>query len=443
MNKLWLIIKREYLVRVRKKSFLLITLLTPIAMGVLIAFSAYMASEGTKTSKKVLVKDDSHIFEKYKNESEKHEFTFSNDGLENLKTSYSEKGHDILIHIPAFKDSTLQEQNVSFYSEEKLGLAVLTNIERQIEKSYKNYKIDISDIDKKVYESFDTDVNLDNGAMDSEDSTNDKTGKLTVIIGTMLGGIMGFLMYMVIFIYGGMVMRSVMEEKINRIVEVMISSVKPFQLMLGKILGVGGVGLTQLFIWMILIPLIIIGVQSYFGGSQDPQDLQQLSQQMNGMNQDLGDFDINSIVGALKDLNWFLIIPVFVIFFFGGYFIYASLFAAIGSAIGDDMGEGQQLMLPIVVPVILAFVMLQPVLADPNSTMAIFGSLFPLFSPIIMPARLAFDPPMWQVILSIVILISSSIFMAWLSGRIYRVGILMYGKKVNFRTITKWLFYKQ
>ena len=253
-----------------------------------------------------------------------------------------------------------------------------------------------------------------------------------------MGGIMGFLMYMVIFIFGNMVMRSVMEEKINRIVEVMISSVKPFQLMLGKVIGVGGVGLTQLLIWMILIPVIILLAGAFVN---DPGQAQQMAESMWPGMQDTANAQISMVLKEFGSLNWWLILPSFVIFFLGGYFIYSSLFAAIGSAIGDDLGESQGLMMPIIIPVIFALMIMMSSLENPNSGMAVFGSIFPLFSPIVMPARLAFDPPLWQVLVSLGLLIITSLFFIWVSGRIYRIGILMYGKRLTFREIWKWLLH--
>jgi ABC-2 type transport system permease protein len=292
------------------------------------------------------------------------------------------------------------------------------------------------------------DIDLENGAAGKEEmaegksSSEDTSTKLSILIGTLLGGLMGFIMYMVIFIYGSMVMRSVMEEKINRIVEVIISSVKPTQLMLGKVLGVGGVGLTQLAMWLILIPMVIMSTGLLVGGGIDPAQLQEMSNQANVNAEELNKFEFGNVLRELGNMNWGLIIPVFILFFFGGYFIYSSLFAAVGSAMGDDMGEGQQLMLPIMLPVILGFIMLQGTLQNPNGGMAVFGSLFPLTSPIIMPSRLAFDPPLWQVGLSIILLVLSCWFFAWLAGRIYRVGILMYGKKITFKELGKWIMYK-
>lgn len=279
--------------------------------------------------------------------------------------------------------------------------------------------------------------------MDPNDlSSSAATGKLNIIIGTALGGIMGFLMYMVIFIYGSMVMRSVMEEKLSRIVEVMVSSVRPIQLMMGKLIGVGGVGLTQLAIWAVLIPILLLVVTAFLPGA-DPSQLSDM-QNMSQIDQESFDgFSGQQIIAAIFNVKWWLILPVFILFFLGGYFIYSSLFAAMGSAINEDMGEGQQLMLPIVLVVLIAFYMLFPVLSNPNGNLAVFASLFPLFSPIIMPARLAFDPPWWQIVLSILLMLGTVWFFIWLTSRIYRVGILMYGKKATIREMIKWLRYSE
>lgn len=448
MDKLWLIVKREYLVRVKKKSFIITTLLTPIGIGLLIILSAFLAAKGGQSSKRVLVKDDTEIFSKSNPESKLFSYDFSKAPLERLKEDYKEQEYDLLVHIPEFAELTETKHTINYYSQEKLSMSVIEGIEYKVGAAFKEYKIAQSGIDRDVYDSFKMDINMENAAAnespeDGKKSGEDTSSKLSIIIGTILGGIMGFIMYLVIFIYGSMVMRSVLEEKINRIVEVIISSVRPTQLMLGKVLGVGGVGLTQLAIWLVLIPMVTIGAGLIVGGSADPAALQEMSNQAANMpTQDLNDFEFGNIVRELSNMNWWLIVPVFVIFFFGGYFIYSSLFAAVGSAMGDDMGEGQQLMLPIMLPVILAFIMMQGTLQNPNGGMAIFGSLFPLTSPIIMPSRLAFDPPLWQVFASIIILIASCWFFAWLAGRIYRVGILMYGKKITFKEIGKWIMYK-
>ena len=448
MNKLWLIIKREYLVRVKKKSFIITTLLTPLGIGLLVVLSAYLTAKGGQASKKVLVKDDSGVFSEAKIESKLYTYDFSKDPLEKLKEDYKIQTYDLLVYIPPFEDLTKTKHSVEYYSQEKLSIATIESIETKIGSAFKEYKITQSGIDRNIYDSFRMDIDLENGAAGKEEmaegksSSEDTSTKLSILIGTLLGGLMGFIMYMVIFIYGSMVMRSVMEEKINRIVEVIISSVKPTQLMLGKVLGVGGVGLTQLAMWLILIPMVIMGTGLLVGGGIDPAQIQEMSNQANVNAEELNKFEFGNVLRELGNMNWGLIIPVFILFFFGGYFIYSSLFAAVGSAMGDDMGEGQQLMLPIMLPVILGFIMLQGTLQNPNGGMAVFGSLFPLTSPIIMPSRLAFDPPLWQVGLSIILLVLSCWFFAWLAGRIYRVGVLMYGKKITFKELGKWIMYK-
>ena len=264
----------------------------------------------------------------------------------------------------------------------------------------------------------------------------DKT-KYTSGIAAVLGGAMGLIMYLVIFIYGSMVMKSVMEEKTNRIVEVMISTVKPFELMLGKILGVGGVGLTQLAIWSILLPMIQVLITFIWG--VDTSQVSAMGDDMAIDQEGITD-NISMIFNEILSQNWWSIVPLFIFYFIGGYLLYASMFAAIGSAIGDDMGEAQTLTLPISVPAMIAFYMVFPVVQSPNSSLAIFASIFPLFSPIVMPARLAFDPPMWQIIVSIVCLLGTCLLFTWIAGRIYRIGILMYGKKASFKDLGRWFF---
>lgn len=438
MNKLLLILKREYLIRVKKKMFIVTTLLTPLGIGLLGLISGYLASTGGNTSQIVMMKDDANILKDRIKSNETMTFNFSQNHIDSLKNTYEGDGANILVH---FKAEDMDNPKPLYFSNEKLGIATLERIESRIGEAVKDYKIDQSGIDRGVYDNLKTKISLENGAKDTSDK-GDTSSKLSIVVGTILGGFMAFMMYFVIFIYGGLVMRSVMEEKVNRIVEVMISSVKPFQLMMGKILGVGLVGLTQLGIWMLLIPLVLMAVQFVFGGPADA-NFADMTETMNGVPQEaIDDFNVQQIIMEFMNLNWGFILPVFIIFFFGGYFIYSAMFAAIGSATGDDLGESQQLMIPVTIPIILALFIAQAAIQDPNSTLSVFGSMFPLFSPIIMPVRLAFDPPLWQVALSILILIGSCIFFAWLAGRIYRTGILLYGKKVSFKELAKWMFYK-
>lgn len=441
MNKLLIILKREYLTRVRKKSFILVTLLTPLGIGLIAFISGYFASKAGKSEKTILVKDDSRILNEENLSSTYMDFTFSNDDIESLKSTYIEKGYDLLLYLdkkPSMDESRIK---VNYFSKDKLSLPTLESIERRVASAIRTYKIEQSQIDKKLLESLETRVNLENGIASDDTTGGSKASKTSTIISTALSYGMGFLMYMVIFIFGSMVMRSVMEEKINRIVEVIISSVKPFQLMLGKILGVGLVGLTQLGIWIILIIIIMTVMGSYFTpDTVNSPETQKAMEMVQDMNQ--GGNGFSNFLNEFFALNWWLILPSFIIFFLGGFLIYSSMFAAIGSTISDDLGEAQQFMLPIIVPVIIAFVMIPTVFNDPDGPIAIFGSMFPLLSPILMPARLPFDPPVWQVLLSILILIASIIFFIWIAARIYRVGIFMYGKKISWKELSKWLFYK-
>ena len=442
MNKLWLIIQREYLTRVKKKTFILATLLTPLGIGLIMVVSGYFATAG-KGDKNILIKDDTAILAQYLQDSETTKFTYSDKELSEIKENYTKDGFDMVLHVPKIVDLKTQELQADFYTADKPSLMTIESLERRLSKALESYKLDQSPIEKETIEELKLSVTLENAKVKDGDSTGDGSSKMAIAISTGLSYLMGFLMYMVIFIYGSMVMRSVMEEKINRIVEVMISSVKPFYLMMGKIIGVGLVGLTQLVIWLILIA-VMLGVSSTFFGADAAAAAStgQAAEMLEQMKDAGGDNMLAKYLAEIMNLNWWLIIPSFIVYFLGGFFIYSSLFAAVGSAIGDDIGEGQQLTMPIVIPVVLAMVMIPAVFNDPDGPIAIFGSMFPLFSPIIMPARLPFDPPVWQILVSILILLASVGFFAWFAGRIYRVGIFMYGKKVSFKEIGKWLFYK-
>jgi len=432
MNKLWLIIKREYLTRVKKKSFILATILTPLAFGLFFIIVGFIFSYESGEEKRIAISDPSDVLgiSKIAN-NEKVTFSVPEKSLEELKEDLKKDTYDGLIVIPEITNFSKPIIDVNyFYHKDELDIESRTPIIKALQTRFRKYKIKGLNLDEKKAE-----VKLQERSILNEE----KDTSHRAMVGAFIGGAMGFIMYMTVFIYGMMVMRSVMEEKVNRIVEVMISSVKPFQLMMGKIIGVGAVGLTQVAIWGILIPIIAISVQLIFGfdsnnmntemagAEMDPEDTQQM---------------ISQFMAELGAMNWWMIVPLFIFFFLGGYFLYSSLFAAVGSAMGDDLGEGQALTIPITIPVIIAFYIMIVVIKSPNSNLAVWSSIFPLFSPIIMPARLAFDPPMWQVLLSIVVLIGTAIGAVWLSARIYRVGILMYGKKVTFKELAKWMFYR-
>ncbi len=441
MNKLWLIIKREYLTRVKKRSFILATLLTPLAFALLFVVIGFIFAYNSGESLRVAFIDPGHLLAdhaglKSEDDNSLH-FIKSVKPLETLKQEVVEGRYDGILVLPTIRDVYEKRDTLFYYSDQQVSLNVNMAIKQRVSKSVRDYKIRALNLDKNQLEALKSDLVFDPVPISNPEEDD---SSIASIIAAGIGGAMGMIMYFTVFIYGMMVMRSVMEEKTNRIVEVMISSVKPFQLMMGKIIGVGAVGLTQVAIWAVLIPVILTVVQLLFGFNSE--ELQQVPNSASAPDiEELG-IGFMEIVEELKSQNWWMIVPLFVFYFLGGYFLYASLFAAVGSAMGDDLGEGQTLTIPITIPVLIAFYIMFASVQSPHSNMAVWSSIFPLFSPIVMPARLAFDPPVWQVVLSIVVLAVSSVFFVWLSGRIYRVGILMYGKKVSFRELGRWLFYR-
>lgn len=445
MSKLSLIIRREYLTRVRKRSFLLSTFLTPIGFVIFFAVVVLIFSSGSESQRIALLDPDNTLqLEAGKRSLPNNEtvsFIRDETDLKELKQNYESKDYDGILVLPprTASDSIegIRNLSVQYYSKNKLGINTQGFIKKVLKSHLKDLKMEALGIEERLLEKLETEVVLTPntiGAVEEQDQVGNSS---SVILSTALGGIMGFLIYIVIFIYGSMVMRSVMEEKNNRIVEVIISSVKPFQLMLGKIVGVGLVGLTQFAIWLVTFPLLYLLLGLIFGGQL------QEAQQMSGAQGEVDQEQVLQMVQAMEglgDFNYFKIITLFLLFFIAGYLLYASLFAAVGSALGDDLGEGQSLTLPIIIPVIIAFYIAIAVVENPNSSLALWSSQIPLFSPIIMPARLAFDPPWWEIILSLSILYTTCFFFIWLSGRIYRIGILMYGKKVTLREMGRWLF---
>lgn len=437
MDKLWLIIKREYITRVKKRSFILTTLLTPLAFAIFFLVIGLIFSYETDDKQSIAVIDKSDLLNKSFKDEKNLYFKFVDKELNVLKQEWEQNDYTGILVIPPMKEMLSTTHTVYLYADEQIGLDLSDRISDRIASKIRDFKIDRLELDRDALSRLKTKVNIDPEPI--KDNAEDAS-TMTSIIASAIGGIMGIIMYMAMFIYGMMVMRSVMEEKMNRIVEVMISSVKPFQLMMGKILGVGAVGMTQLIIWAILIPLLNIGVSMIF--PLDPSKLN--APGMSDMQIDPDDTAamIGQVMAELSVMNWPLILGLFVLFFLGGYILYSAMFAAVGSAMSDDMGESQALTLPITIPVLIAFYIMIVAVRAPNSSLAVWSSIFPLFSPIVMPARLAFDPPWWQIALSLLCLFITCLFFVWLAGRIYRVGILMYGKKTGFKELAKWIFYK-
>lgn len=441
MNKIWLIIQREYLTRVRSRAFILSTLLTPVAFGAFIGLQALFVTYKGGDAKHVVVLDEGNYIKTGIPDTREVRFSKApaNRNLDSLKNDVRAKKYDGILRLPPLANLSVKKQTLFYYSDDQLSPDIERTLSRKMEEKIRDFKIDSLHLDRKTLEELDTNVSLDPEPIDKEDKN---ASTLTSGVAVGISFFIGILMYIIVLMYGAMVMRSVMEEKTNRIVEVMMSSVRPFQLMLGKIIGSAGVGTTQLILWAILNTLVFIGVSAMVGvdaaATQPGMD-----GVANGVDASQAQELFPKIMDEIARQNWWYIVVVTILFFIGGYFLYASMFAALGSAVGDDMGEGQSLTFPVMLPIIVAFlIMTSVVMRAPNSPLAVFASLFPLFSPIVMPGRLAFDPPVWQVVLSVLILLGTAVFFVWLSGRIYRVGILMYGKKVTTKEIWKWLFYK-
>ncbi len=444
MSKLWLIIKREYSTRVRTRAFILGTILTPLAFGAFFLIQGLMMSYKNDEKRKIIVFDEAGVVKMGTGIADERGLQFSlapeGSNLEALKNEVRAKKYDGVLRLPPLANLSVKKQTVYLYSDEQFNPETEGVIRRRIASKIKEFKIDSLRLDRKSLSDLETEVSLDPEPIDKK---SDDGNAMTSGVAMGISFFMGIAMYMLVLIWGSIVMRSVMEEKMNRIVEVIMSSVKPFDLMLGKIIGSAGVGLTQLVIWAILNTIILFGVQMMFGidtsaaqaggmpGGVPPPGAEEIQDKL------------PMLMNEIMRQNWWYILGFSFLFFLGGYFLYASLFAAVGSAVGDDMGEAQSLTMPITLPIIIAFLLMTTVvMRAPHSPLAVFASIFPLFSPIVMPGRMAFDPPIWQVILSIVVLVGTAIGFVWLSGRIYRVGILMYGKKVTLKELGKWMFYK-
>ena len=440
MNKIWLIIKREYSTRVKNKTFLLTTFLAPL--GIILfggALGLIMSSESDE-KKEIVVIDQSNLLDGEVKATDNITFTFTKDNLATSIEAYKNGTNNGVLEILPLNDPKVSKYYVDFHSDEQLALDESSRLERSISKKVRNYKLRELSISEELLSNLDTDISIQPNMVKSDKKVSSMTSK----VGAILGGVVGYAMFFIILIYGMQVMRSVMEEKISRIVEVIISSVKPFELMMGKVIGVGLVGLTQVSIWLIMTAVMVTVGSSFFGldassmagPGLDPELQAQAEAAMSG-----GD-TAAQILNELSQLNWWKIIPLTLFYFLAGYFAYASLFAAIGSAVGEDINEANSLTMPIMMPLVFAVYIGVKAIESPNSSVAVWGSMIPLLSSIVMPTRLPMDPPMWQIIVSMVSLLAFVVFFTWLAGRIYRVGILMYGKKASFKELAKWIFYK-
>ena len=436
MSNLWLIIKREYITRVRRRSFILATLLTPLGIALFAVVANAVLSYGNDNVQHIAVIDNDNLFKGALPDENGLYFRFVDQPLAQVQEDTGEdKDYAAILIIPEIKNPRSRNFRAQLFSDETLSIDAQERIRSRLKEAVRNYKVDALDIDKQTLASLDTDVTIKVQSLTESADGEVEDRSMASAIGAGIGTAMGFLMYASVFFYGMMVMRSVMEEKTNRIVEVIISSVKPFTLLLGKIIGVGAVGLTQVTAWIIMIPALFFAASLIFGFDAQPPELADTPQ----MNAEEMQSMAEKLVAGLANLNWWIIIPCFILYFLGGYLMYAALFAAVGSAMGDDMGESQTLTIPITIPVILALYIMLAAIQNPNSSLAVWSSIFPLFAPIVMPARLAFDPPLWQILASLLSVFLFSALMVWVAARIYRIGILNYGKKSTLRDMGRWI----
>ncbi len=433
MNKILLIIQREYLSRVKKKSFLIMTIIGPVLMAAMIILPAYISDWSEATEKKVAVLDETGWFlEKFKDHDNiKFYYVFGN--LEEEKQEALSENGNLLLYIP--KTELNIPVNSELYSVIQPGLNVTAYIKSVMKQIVENKKLLASGIDPEVIKSAKVNINL--STIRVEEGGIEKKSNTEVEVG--LAAFAGIMIYFFIFMFGVQVLKGVMEEKSNRIVEVIISSVKPFQLMLGKIIGVAFVGLTQFILWIILT-LIFVGIfqSGIFTDGNSAMDMigQNSDLMKNASSSGVNPAEmVNEIIGGI---NIKVMIFSFIFYFLGGYLLYSSLFAAIGGAIDHDT-DSQQFMLPVSIPLVFAIALSGVILNQPNSSLAIWMSMIPFTSPITMMMRIPFGVPLWQIWTSMGILIVAFIFSTWMAGKIYKTGILMYGQKVSYAIIWKWL----
>jgi ABC-2 type transport system permease protein len=442
MNKILLIAQREFLTRVMKRTFLLSTILLPLIIFGFYALMIYFSVSSDDTLK-VAISDKAAILKGQLKSDEDVSFTVVKDtSVAQLKQLLTSKQYDAYLILPSVNTPNEKMQIVS---DKKIGLTSRQRIENRVNRVLEESRLQTSlNVTTTQLDSLQQEVPIEYSTIKGE-----KESDIGAIASNIIGYISGFLIYFILFIYGSMVMRGVMEEKVNRIAEVVVSSVRPFQLMMGKIIGIGSVGLVQFIIWFVLVFGLQLLLPLFF-----PQLGEQMQQQaaagpgmMPGGSVAASSDAISKLAVIKNSINIPLVLGAFVFYFLGGYLLYASLFAAVGSAVNEDPQDAQSLLLPITMPIIFGIVIMTKAVSDPNSGIAVFGSLFPLTSPIVMMGRIAHGVgdggiPVWQLIVSMALLIGGFIATTWLAGKIYRVGILMYGKKPTWKELMKWAFKK-
>lgn len=439
IRNLNIVIAREYLTRVKKKSFLLITFLGPLFFAAVAVLPSIILMMTEDKGKKIAVVDESGFVMQKFADSKTMSFTdFSTQPLDSVKAGFTDDGFDILVAVSPL-DSLSRSVSVSAYSEKPLSVDLKESLAAKVDEAVEDYRIEQYGVDglKEIMDDVKSDVSV--ATYTVGDDGEEKITSSEVYMGISL--VLSMIIYMFIAMFSGMVMQSVIEEKASRVVEVLVSSVKATELMFGKIIGVACVALTQFFLWIILTVVLIVGASAFMGfGSIDPSQAQQMMEMTGQMGAvgDVGNLGMSVVLSTLAQLNYGQLILGFIVYFILGYLLYASFFAAIGSAVENE-ADTTQLQMPVTVPLLIAFFIAFYAFKAPDSPVVFWGSMIPFTSPIVMLARIPFGVPMWELLLSIALLIGTFIACGWASAKIYKIGILMFGKKTTFKDLWRWL----
>ena len=440
MSKLKLIIQREFIAKVRNKSFIVMTFLSPLIMVGMGALIYFLTQKNEEKVKKIVYVDDSGMFlkEDFKDTKTTHYLDYTALGIAETKKRVEAGNYYGVLLIPQQDSLELLAKSIEFYSKDSPGMSLMNSLESKIETKIRNEKLNKFGIDiKKIKASrINTDIKMFN-------FSGEESSKLINGLKIGVGLIAGYLLMMFVIIYGTSVMRSVIEEKTSRIIEIIVSSVKPFQLMMGKILGNASAGLLQFFIWGIILFVITTVASSMFGVDiVEMQTARVPVDQIEAVKQVTAGDKGEVIIQEILKLPILKIFVLFIFYFLGGFMLYSSLFAAIGAAV-DNETDTQQFMLPIMLPLILGvYVGFATVINDPHGSIAVLFSHIPFTSPIVMLMRVPFGVSWYELVISMALLLVTFVLMVWLAAKIYRVGILMYGKKPTYKDLYTWLKYK-
>ena len=448
LRNIGIIISREYLTRVKKKSFLITTFLVPVlfaAMCILPSVIMFMAKD---TGKKVAVVDQSGIVMPYLTDTETIDYTdCSSMSVDSMKTEFKSLELDAIVVVSEIDPATKSVSLLS-YSDKPMSVDMKETIQSKVNEAVEDYRLslyDVSDI-KQIIAEVESNISMATFTLDESGEEKITSSEVYMALSMLLS----IIIYMFIAMFSGMVMQSVIEEKASRVVEVLVSSVKATELMFGKILGVACVALTQFFLWIMLTVVLVggfsafVGFDSLMGDPAQTQQMMEMAGQMGGVSiEDVtsiaqNDSELGAVLSTLKEINYVQLALAFIIYFALGYLLYASFFAAIGSAVENE-ADTNQLQMPVTVPLLLAFFIALYAFKSPDSQLVFWGSMIPFTSPIVMLARIPFGVPVWELALSIGLLALTFAACAWMSAKIYKIGILMFGKKTSFKDLWKWL----